>query len=113
MWCRVRQSFRHIGQFLVLFPTFRDVLQSKEAHPGVPVHRPLLGLTVRLAAVIHEAGLVPLGPGIDDPVLTTPETQTWFSTSPLAWASGLWLIKGKTIPSAYRWTLPTLSSVSM
>lgn len=50
-------------------PTCRDVHQGEEPHPGVPVHRPLLGLAVGLAAVVHEARVVPLGPGVDDAVL--------------------------------------------
>lgn len=49
--------------------TFWDVLQSKQAHPGVSIHRPLLSLAVWLAAVVHESRLVPLGSGINDPVL--------------------------------------------
>lgn len=49
--------------------TFWDVLQSKQPHPGVSVHSPLLSLAVWLAAVVHESCLVPLGPGINDPVL--------------------------------------------
>lgn len=49
--------------------TLGDVLQSKQAHPGVPVHRPFLGFTVRLAAVVHEASLVPFGSSVNDPIL--------------------------------------------
>lgn len=49
--------------------TFWDVLQSKQAHSGVPVYSPFLGFTVWLAAVVHEASLVPFGPSINDPVL--------------------------------------------
>lgn len=50
-------------------PTFWDVLQGKQPHPGVPIHSPFLSLTVWLAAMIHEASQVPFGPGINDPVL--------------------------------------------
>ena len=55
--------------------TGRDVDQGEQPHARVPAHRPLLGLTVGLAAVVHEARLVALGPGIDDPVLE-PATQS-------------------------------------
>lgn len=49
--------------------TFGDVLQSKQPHPRVSIHSPLLRLAVRLAAVVHESGLVPFGPSVNDPVL--------------------------------------------
>ena len=51
-----------------------DVHEGEQPHARVPAHRPLLGLTVGLAAVVHEARLVALGPGVDDPVLE-PATQ--------------------------------------
>ena len=38
----------------------RDVPESKEPHPGLPMHSPLLGDTVGLAAVVHEPSIVPL-----------------------------------------------------
>lgn len=50
--------------------TCRDVDQSEQSHPSVSAHRPLLGLTVGLTAVVHEASLVPLWPSVNDPVLT-------------------------------------------
>ena len=50
--------------------TCSDVNESEQSHPGVSAHRPLLRLTVRLTAVVHEASLVPLRPGIDDSILT-------------------------------------------
>ena len=37
-----------------------DVPESKEPHPGLPLHRPLLGNAVGLAAVVHEPSVVPL-----------------------------------------------------
>lgn len=49
--------------------TFGDVLKSEQSHPGVTVHRPFLGFTVWLTAMVHEASLVPFGAGINDPVL--------------------------------------------
>lgn len=49
--------------------TLRDVLQSEQAHSGVTVHRPFLGFTVWLAAVVHEASLVPFGSCVNDPIL--------------------------------------------
>lgn len=50
--------------------TCRDVDQSEQSHPSVSAHCPLLGLTVGLTAVVHEASLVPLWPGVNDTVLT-------------------------------------------
>lgn len=47
---------------------------GKQAHARVSVHRPLLRLAVGLTAVVHEARVVPLRPGVDDPVL---HQQTW------------------------------------
>lgn len=49
--------------------TCRDVADGEQADARVPVHRPLLRLAVGLAAVVHEARVVPLGPRVDDPVL--------------------------------------------
>lgn len=49
--------------------TCGNVDESEQSHPGVTVHRPLLRLTVWLTAVVHEACLVPLRPGINDPIL--------------------------------------------
>lgn len=46
-----------------------DVTDGKQADARVPVHRPLLRLTVGLTAVVHEAGVVSLWPGVNDPVL--------------------------------------------
>ncbi|TNN39150.1 hypothetical protein EYF80_050679 [Liparis tanakae] len=46
--------------------TFWDVAHGEEADPRVAVHRPLLRLAVGLTAVVHEAGVVPLGPGVND-----------------------------------------------
>lgn len=55
-------------------PTCSDVNQSEQSHPGVSAHRPLLGLTVGLTAVVHEARLVSLRPCVDDSVLTQRQT---------------------------------------
>lgn len=49
--------------------TLGDVLQSEQAHSGVTVHCPFLGFTVWLAAVVHEASLVPFGSCVNDPIL--------------------------------------------
>lgn len=49
--------------------TLGDVLQSEQAHSGVPVHCPFLGFTVWLAAVVHEASLVAFGSCVNDPIL--------------------------------------------
>lgn len=46
-----------------------DVADGKQADARVSVHRPLLRLTVGLTAVVHEARVVPLWPGVNDPVL--------------------------------------------
>lgn len=54
---------------LLLFLTYWDVADGEEADPRVPVDRPLLSLAVGLTAVVHEAGVVALGPGVDDAVL--------------------------------------------
>ena len=43
-----------------------DVGLREYADPGVAVDGPLLRLAVRLARVVHEAGDVPLRPGVDD-----------------------------------------------
>lgn len=51
--------------------TCRNVTHSKQAHTRVSIHSPLLSLTVGLAAVIHEAGVVPFRACINDPVLRT------------------------------------------
>lgn len=57
--------------------TFGDVLQSKQSHSRVSVHSPLLRFAVGLAAVVHEAGLVPFGPSIYDPVLKGTTHKSW------------------------------------
>lgn len=57
--------------------TGRDVDESKESHPGIAAHRPLLCLTVWLTAVVHEASFVPLWPSIDDSILTHTHTHKW------------------------------------
>lgn len=49
--------------------TCSDVHQSEQSHPRVSADRPLLRLTVGLAAVVHEASLVALRPGVDYSVL--------------------------------------------
>lgn len=49
--------------------TYWDVADGEEADACVAVHRPLLRLTVGLTAVVHEARVVPFGPGVDDAVL--------------------------------------------
>lgn len=49
--------------------TFWYVADSKQPNSSVSVNRPLLRLTVGLTAVVHEAGVVSFGAGIDDPVL--------------------------------------------
>lgn len=49
--------------------TYWDVADGEEADARVAVHRPLLRLTVGLTAVVHEAGVVPFGPRVDDAVL--------------------------------------------
>ena len=46
-----------------------DVDDGEQPHPHLPVHRPLLRLQVRLAAVVHEARVVAAGAGVDDAVL--------------------------------------------
>lgn len=46
-----------------------DVTDGEQADPRVAVHRPLLRLTVGLTAVVHEARVVSLRTGINDPVL--------------------------------------------
>ena len=46
-----------------------DVHEGEQPHARVPAHRPLLGLTVGAAAVVHKAGGVPSGPCIDDAIL--------------------------------------------
>lgn len=51
--------------------TCRDVAHGEQAYARVPVHRPLEGLAVGLAAVVHEPRVVALGAGIDDAVLQT------------------------------------------
>lgn len=56
--------------------TCGDVTHGEQAHARVPVHRPLEGLTVGLAAVVHEPGVIPLGAGVDDAVL---QGTTWAS----------------------------------
>lgn len=48
-----------------------NVTHSEQTHTRVSIHSPLLSLTVGLAAVVHEAGVVPFRAGIDDPVLRT------------------------------------------
>lgn len=49
--------------------TCRDVAHSKEADPRVTIHGPLLGLTVGLTAVVHEARVVSLWTCVNDAVL--------------------------------------------
>lgn len=49
--------------------TCGDVAHGEQPHAGVAVHRPLEGLAVGLAAVVHEAGVVAFGAGVDDAVL--------------------------------------------
>lgn len=49
--------------------TYWDVTDGKQTDTRVAVHRPLLRLTVGLAAVVHEARVVPLRTSINDPVL--------------------------------------------
>lgn len=56
-------------------PTCRDVTHGKQAHTRVPVHRPLEGLAVGLAAVVHEPGVVAFGAGVDDAVLQAQPGQ--------------------------------------
>lgn len=50
-----------------------DVTDSEQANSRVTVHRPLLCLTVGLTAVVHEARIVSLRTGVDDPVLVDGE----------------------------------------
>ena len=49
------------------YPTCGNVLNGKQTNPDVAVDIPLLALTVRLTAVIHESRKVPLGACIDYP----------------------------------------------
>lgn len=56
--------------------TCRNVLQCKQPYSGVSIHRPLLRLTVRLAAMVHKAWLVSLRPGIYDPILHIHRKQS-------------------------------------
>ena len=69
--------------------TGRDVDQGEQPHARVPAHRPLLGLTVGLAAVVHEARVVALGPGIDDPVLDTERGGLLYHS---VYCTMLWLL---------------------
>lgn len=46
-----------------------DVADGEQTDPRVPVHGPLLCLTVGLAAVVHEAREVSLRTSVDDSVL--------------------------------------------
>lgn len=57
--------------------TCGNVAHGEQAHARVAVHRPLEGLAVGLAAVVHEARVVALGAGVDDAVLqrTTPVSR--------------------------------------
>lgn len=50
-----------------------DVFKREQPDPGVSADGPLLGLAVRLTAVIHEARLVPLWTRVDDTVLVQCE----------------------------------------
>lgn len=56
--------------FNCLFLTYWDVADGKEANPCVSIDCPLLRLTVGLTAVVHKAGVVAFGPGINDAVLS-------------------------------------------
>jgi len=55
--------------------TFWDVTDGEQADPRVAVHRPLLRLAVGLTAVVHEARVVPLRPGVNDAVLKTTKRK--------------------------------------
>ena len=64
---------RSLGRVVRVLPrvqrTCGDVTHGEQAHARVPIHCPLEGLAVGLAAVVHEPGVVPLGAGVDDAVL--------------------------------------------
>lgn len=51
--------------------TRRDVTHGKQAHACVSINCPFLSLTVGLAAVVHEARVVPFGSRIYNPILRT------------------------------------------
>lgn len=53
----------------LIFLTYWDVADGEEANPCVSVDCPLLRLAVGLTAVVHKAGVVAFGPGVDDAVL--------------------------------------------
>lgn len=55
--------------------TCRNVADGEQAHARVSVHRPLLCLAVGLAAVVHEAGVVPFWAGVNDAVLQEPRSE--------------------------------------
>lgn len=55
------------------FLTYWDVADSEEADPCVSIDCPLLRFAVWLTAVVHEAGVVAFGPGVDDAVLRAAE----------------------------------------
>lgn len=53
----------------LLFLTYWDVAHSEETNSRVSIHCPLLRLAVGLTAVVHEAGVVAFGSGVDNAVL--------------------------------------------
>lgn len=50
-----------------------DIFDSKESHPSVAQHGPLLRLAIRMARMVHEASQVAARPGIDHPLVVQGE----------------------------------------